>query len=763
MKKIILILIVLAIAIPSFATIKEVKQDSTGQYIHIQDAIIWAIDGDTILVWPGIYYENVDLIGKSITLASLTLTTGDISYKYSTVINGKKTGTCILIIGSDNVVINGLTLTNGSGYLIESIYDSTSVGGGIYCLESNLDIINCIVTENKTNTASGGIQIRETDLFLSGTSIFNNWTLGRTGGIGISSNCTLDFDPVNRCSIYNNSAERSCDISTGIDNAPIHIVLDTFSVLTPLRYFVSAYDINGYPQDDFFTFDILNQNITPYDGDLYVDPVAGNDTNSGTNPNDALKTIFSALSKIVEDSINKNTIHLLNGVYSDTTNGEKFPLNVRSNVNMEGESMAGVIWDGRDSYRFLMGNNCTSGYSFKKITMRRGRHKFKKDASTFFFYFENSDILLDSITVTESVGYGVVANFINCNNAVIKNSVFSNNRGGNSAVVAGLDSDNPLSSYEFINCKFINNMPDYENPEYPGGGGLSISGSYPIGIEYENPTKLVNCLFSGNNDNGLGVKGCPIPYIVNCTFVDNCLLGNGVGLFLWWGADAHIFNSIFYNNGQWPFIVSNWETSDTAHLEIYNSLVDGGEESITLGRNGSYYYDPTNIDTIPNFLGMWGDPYMLADNSPCINTGTLENLPEFIELPEFDLAGNPRVVGGYIDMGAYEWNPTIVGFNEIGPGSEKEKPKLLTAAPNPFLHNTTISINYESRESTKVEIYDNFGTRVKTLITSNVINGNHKVIWNGNDNNGNQLPNGIYFAVMFYGDKEVENLKIVKR
>ena len=756
MKKIFSILITLLFVIPSYATIKEVKQDSTGQYIHIQDAVNWAVAGDTILVWPGTYYENVDLKGKSITLASLALTTGDVSYKYSTTINGNKTGCCVLIIESENAVLYGLTLKNGSGYLVESIRDSATVGGGIYCKESKLDVINCIIRNNKTNSGSGGIFIVKTDLYLSGTSIINNWTLRGSGGIGISLDCTVVFDPANRCSVYNNAAESTCDISSGFENPPIHIVLDTFSVLNPTKYFI-------LPEEVFVSYDILNQKITPFDGDLYVNPLTGNDNNSGTNPNDALKTIFSALSKIVEDSINKNTIHLANGIYSDSANGEKFPLNVRSNVIMEGESMAGVIWDGRDNYRFLKGNNCTSGYSFKNITMKRGKHKFYNDAATFLFYRDNSDILLDSITVTESTGYAAVANFINCNNAVIKNSVFSNNKGGNSAVVAGLDSDNPLNSYEFINCKFINNMPDYDNPEYPGGGGLSISGSYPTGIEYETPTKLINCLFSGNNDNGLGVTGCPIPYIINCTFTDNCLLEDGIGLFLWWGADAHIYNSIFYNNGQWPFTVSNWETSDTAHLEIYNSLVDGGEESITLGRNGSYYYDPTNIDTTPNFLGMWGDPYMLADQSPCINTGTLDNLPEFIELPEFDLAGNPRIVGGYIDMGAYEWNSTIVGFNEIGPGSDKEEPKLLTASPNPFSSSTRLSIQYKSEETVKVEIYDSFGHWVKTMLSSSLSEGNYELKWDGTDNNGNHLPQGVYFAIMFSGKKEVESLKLIKK
>ena len=747
----------------SFSQIIEVKQDGTGSYTTIQDAVNSATEGDTVLIWPGTYYENVDMLGKSISLASLALTTGDVNYKYSTIINGNKTGTCILVIGSLHATIYGLTLTNGSGYMPESLWDSLTYGGGIYSDESYLNIKNCIIRNNKVNTTGGGALFIRSNIHLSGTNIINNWSTDGGGGILIALDCIINFDSINRCNISANASSHSCDI--GINNLenPFTLFADTFSVLNPGRYFLQANDLEGYPNDDFINLNILHQKITPYDGDLYVDPLIGNDTNSGTNINQPLKTIFTALSKIVEDSINKNIIHLANGVYSDTANGEKFPLNVRSNVIMQGESMAGVIWDGRDSYRFLRGNNLTRGYEFKNITMHRGKHKFRKDAGTFLFYLENTDILLDSITVTESSGYSVVANLISCSNAVIKNSVFSNNKGGNSALVAALGNNNPKNSYSIINCKFMDNMPDYDNPEYPGGGGLSVSATI-ISPEFDNPSSVINCLISGNNDNGFDSYGKHRVYLINNTLVNNCLVETGGVLPFTRGADGNIYNCIVYNNGDIPIYVSNWETSDTAHLNIYNSLIDGGEESITVGEKGVYYYDSTNIDADPNFLGLWGDPYMIADGSPCIDAGTLANLPDFIELPEFDLAGNPRIVGDSIDMGAYEWNPTIVGFNEIGPGNRNTKPKLLKASPNPFDWGTYLSVDseYSGEAEVKVEVYDNYGRLVRNILTTN-IPGKQEILWYGDDNNGNPLPAGIYHIVLFSGEREIESLKVVKR
>jgi len=731
------IIITISFNLSTFAQIITVKQDSTGDYIHIQDAVNSANNYDTVLIWPGTYYENVDLLGKSITLASLALTTSDVSYKYSTIINGNKTGTCILIQEVENVVIYGLTLTNGSGYLQESLSDSVTYGGGIYCNYSKLSVFQCIIKNNWCNRVGGGIQNSRSDIYLSGTSIFNNHSYLSGGGLSIPAKSTVVFDNVNRCSIYSNASSFGCDIAASNDeNDPLNVYLDTCTVLNPGTYFCRSVDGEGYPVNDFFTFDILHQKIEPYDGDLYVNPISGSDTNSGISPDQPLKTIFYALSKIVEDSINRNTIHLANGVYSDTANGEKFPLNVRSNVIIEGETMDGVIWDGRDSYRFLRGNNLTSNYAFKKITMTRGRHKFHKDAGTFIFYLENSNILLDSITVQESVGFTVVANFIDCNNAVIKNSTFKNNRGGNSAVVAGLDFQNPENSYRFINCKFINNIPDYENTEFQGGGGLTLGGA-PGNINYNNPTYLVNCLFVGNNNNALVSMGCPKPFIINCTFADNI----DSGLNFWWGSDAKIYNSVIYNNDNYPIVVANYETSDSAILDINRSLVDGGESSIILGNNGYYNYGPYNIDTEPGFLNMWGDPYMISDNSACIDAGSLDNLPENIEMPEFDLAGNPRVYGDNIDIGAYEWNPTIVGFN-----TKIVKDEIRTY-PNPS--STEVNI-ISSKEFTSIEVYDVLGYKITTI---NQLGNNCTI-------NVSKWKTGIYNVVL-HNNGIIGNCKIV--
>jgi hypothetical protein len=60
-----------------------------------------------------------------------------------------------------------------------------------------------------------------------------------------------------------------------------------------------------------------------------------------------------------------------------------------------------------------------------------------------------------------------------------------------------------------------------------------------------------------------------------------------------------------------------------------------------------------NIDADPLFIDKDNGNYMLTINSPCINTGTLDTVGLY--LPTTDLGGNPRIYGGMIDMGTYEF------------------------------------------------------------------------------------------------------------
>ena len=125
----------------------------------IQVGIVSSSNGDTILVAPGTYYENINFNGKNIVLGSLFLTTGDTSYISQTVIDGNQQG-CVVVFenGEDSTAtLTGFTITNGYSY------SNQFRGGGITCLNSSssklmyLNIKNNIVLGESGRYGGGGV------------------------------------------------------------------------------------------------------------------------------------------------------------------------------------------------------------------------------------------------------------------------------------------------------------------------------------------------------------------------------------------------------------------------------------------------------------------------------------------------------------------------------------------------------------------------------------------------------------------------------
>lgn len=80
----------------------------------IQHAILIADNDDIVLISPGIYYENIILEGKRITIASKFYTTGEEKYIKETIIDGEGSTVIDIDPECDETAIIGLTIQNGS-------------------------------------------------------------------------------------------------------------------------------------------------------------------------------------------------------------------------------------------------------------------------------------------------------------------------------------------------------------------------------------------------------------------------------------------------------------------------------------------------------------------------------------------------------------------------------------------------------------------------------------------------------------------------
>jgi hypothetical protein len=242
------------------------------------------------------------------------------------------------------------------------------------------------------------------------------------------------------------------------------------------------------------------------------------------------------------------------------------------------------------------------------------------------------------------------------------------------------------------NCTLVGNAA----PNYGGGGAFSgtlndciLSGNsasqggaaFNAGVS---PAILNNCIISNNFAyTGGGTYGNCI--LNNCTLVANLATNNGGGVFFGtlnncvlagnWagqsggGAAGAAPGTCMLNNctlianfagslgggaggGAYQCTVNNC-------ILYYNSAPFGTNSANNVLNNcctTQFYSGTGNITNEPNFVNLAAGDFHLQSNSPCINAG----INSFIALGT-DLDGNPRIKGGTVDIGAYEFqNPSSI-------------------------------------------------------------------------------------------------------
>lgn len=290
--------------------------------------------------------------------------------------------------------------------------------------------------------------------------------------------------------------------------------------------------------------------------------------------------------------------------------------------------------------------------------------------------FYNCNSTLTNCTFSEnSTGYigGGMINYDNCNPTLI-NCTFS----ANSALQGSGMFNYYNSSPTVANCTFNGNLaetgggmlnydnsnPTLNNCSFSGNSASTGGGMYN---EISSPT-LASCTFNGNPaDVGGGMANYESsPTLTSCMFSGN-LAEVGGGMFSYYNCNPTLDNCTFSNNSAGSFGggISNWENSSPTvsncilwgniasyGAQIYN---DGGSlTTVSYSDVQGGWPGEGNIDAGPCLVDPDSNDYHLLPDSPCINTGD----PNYVPDPnETDIDGELRVMLGRVDMGADEFNP----------------------------------------------------------------------------------------------------------
>jgi parallel beta-helix repeat protein len=221
MRLVTILLAVLALSVTGFSATWYVPDD----YGTIQEAIDVSMSKDIIVVKPGTYVENIDFLGKDITVKSeqgsdVTLIDGNLAGSVVTCENGE----------SPDSVLDGFTITNGSGTDVSGYY----YGGGIYNDGSNPTVTNCTFSENYAGDGSyaygfgGGMYNNNSSPEVTNCTFSGNTAIGYACGFG-GGMCNSNSSPtLTNCTFSGNDAhdgDYGCGSGGGMYNTGSHPTL----------------------------------------------------------------------------------------------------------------------------------------------------------------------------------------------------------------------------------------------------------------------------------------------------------------------------------------------------------------------------------------------------------------------------------------------------------------------------------------------------------------------------------------------------------
>ena len=311
--------------------------------------------------------------------------------------------------------------------------------------------------------------------------------------------------------------------------------------------------------------------------------------------------------------------------------------------------------------------------------------------------------------------------------------------------------DGPQADVKFKNCTFINNTAasggavferstdggTFENCLFSNNRATTFDGG---AIRSSNPSLVINTVFYNNTAERQG-GGAYFPSggtVINGTFYSNTSNTRGGGIAVVFtdtdgrrpGIQSNPFtllNSLLIGNtatdaaSGHQIYVDNTDAMDVFNLQ--NNLIAGG---LTDANAGIRYTTPgasgiTEANTVDasdvatvfaSTDAMNADFLRLAESSPAIGAGNNDYVDNATPPITTDLAGRPRILGGTVDLGAYESKVAqTIDFTLVASGT------VGTEITLPPTTSAGLPVTYTSSAPVVAEVVDVAGTPTLRLLT----------------------------------------------
>jgi len=295
------------------------------------------------------------------------------------------------------------------------------------------------------------------------------------------------------------------------------------------------------------------------------------------------------------------------------------------------------------------------------FTLRNGKATYGGGA----YYGTLNDCVLMGNTATQGGG-GAFGSILNGCTLAWNDAIGSNGRGG--GALLGTLNDCTLSWNTAVNgggawsctlngCTLSWNWADCEGGGAWGSalddcaliGNGAANGGGAFGGTLNRCTVMGNMADDGGGAHGSVLSNCEVTgnmawfhgggthggTLYNCTLSENMAFDNGGGVY-----DGTLKNCIVWGNIRYNGATGNYGGTCSFAHSCTTPMPSGG-----VG----------NTNANPMFVNATLGDFRLQPESPCINTGN-----NAYAVGDLDLDSNPRIQGGTVDMGAYEWMIVVV-------------------------------------------------------------------------------------------------------